>query len=137
MIARAPTKHRPAGHERAMRWPASPPLLGAVVMQLTGCGARTGFDVDTVPTAPSATGTNTSPAIPGAQGTEDGVFCAFNAGPVSSCDAPAADGPVQRCSPRSRHCLNIAGQWGCCSGDSNNDGSGGVCYFPMFGSVCN
>ena len=80
--------------------------------------------------APGDSGADTSPASPGMQSAEDGVFCAFKTGPVSSCDAPAADGPVQRCGPLERHCVNIAGQWGCCISESNNNGSGGSCTFP-------
>jgi hypothetical protein len=116
-----------------MRRLSSLALLVALVG--AGCGARTGFDGD--PGSNGGTsGPGTSGASPsrGAARPENGTFCALHVGLVPSCDAPASDGPVQRCRGR-YHCVNVSGQWGCCCSDSNNNGAGGVCGFPS-GILC-
>jgi hypothetical protein len=64
------------------------------------------------------------------------VYCAFNAGPVLSCDVPASAGPVQRCAATARYCVDVGGQWGCCSGRTINDGAHGVCFFSSTPGYC-
>jgi hypothetical protein len=111
-----------------MRVLSSLALLVALVG--AGCGARTGNDGDPGSDhGTSGPGTSDASSARGTAGPQNGVFCAFHVGLVPSCDAPASDGPVQRCGPHF-HCVNVSGQWGCCSADSNNNGAGGTCSFP-------
>jgi len=100
-----------------------------------GCGARTGFLTDEGGdggtlgergsgddgSSPSGSGGSA-----GGGGAGSGVLCAFHHGPVASCDSAPGD-LVMRCS---LVCLNIDGQWGCCTSHGPNDGRGGVCGFP-------
>jgi hypothetical protein len=92
-----------------------------------GCGARTGFDEEL-----SSMGETTSSGG-GAASTarESGPFCAFNVGPVASCDAGVSAGSVQRCGAVNHYCIDVGGHWGCCSSPSHNNGAGGVCTFPL------
>jgi hypothetical protein len=102
-----------------------------------GCGARTGpltdegADGGTVGergggddgSSPSGTG-----GLAGGGGGESTVLCTFHHGPVASCDSAPGD-LVMQCSDV---CLNIDGQWGCCTSHGPNDGPGGSCAFPEF-----
>jgi hypothetical protein len=102
------------------------PVLAAVV--LGACGTRTGLllaEQNTETQGDSIQDASTAADVGGDDAYEGGgVFCALYAGPVASCDAGAAAGPVQRCNtdtPYSK-CTRIFepggdkpdGQWGCC-----------------------
>ncbi len=107
-------------------------LFALATYVLAGCGARTGFDTDVSrEPADSDASESTDSDASESSGSVDGVFCAINVGPVPSCDVPASDGAVQRCNATFRHCVNAGGQWGCCNGESNNNGAGGSCLFPI------
>jgi hypothetical protein len=119
-----------SGHQRAMRRLSSLVLLAAAMPHLTGCGARTGFDVGLDEGAQGPSDASTSPRATVSPNEDEGVLCAFHVGPVSSCNVPVTDGPVQRCGPPFGHCIDVGGQWGCCNSPSNNNGAGGSCSFP-------
>ncbi len=112
-----------------MRWSEGVLALAiaTVVAVGPGCGARTGFLTD---------GSGDDGATPGERagggsagggvGAGSGVLCAFHHGPVASCDSAPGD-LVMQCDDV---CLNIDGQWGCCTSHGPNDGRGGSCFFP-------
>jgi hypothetical protein len=109
-------------------------LLGCVLVNVTGCGARTGLEVGDLPFDRASgddggePGEGTGSSGGGSSG--GGPFCALHVGPIPTCHAPASDGPVAQCDPPVNHCVNVDGQWGCCTSDSDNNGPGGVCSFP-------
>jgi len=95
---------------------------------LCGCGTRTGLLPGTDPNGQggagdvaegdAAAGVDADAHIEGG----GGVHCALNIGPVSSCDAGEAAGPVQLCTGKYAACVRVFlpdsgvpfGDFGCC-----------------------
>jgi hypothetical protein len=102
-------------------------LVTWVALNDAGCGARTGLYVDEGP-LDRANGGDGGESSEGT-GAGGGPFCALHMGPVSTCQLPASDGAVQQCDATFSHCVNVDGQWGCCTSESGNNGSGGSCRF--------
>jgi hypothetical protein len=104
-------------------------LVGAT----SACGDRTGLLLLADDSAPDSSGT-----FDGAEEGEDGAFtegvlCSLNAGPVGSCDAGPAAGPVQRCTMNFPVCTNteFPGRgWGCC--ERNPPDNRYDCLFQQF-----
>lgn len=89
----------------------------ATLAWVFACGARTGLLEDQI-SSPTLDGSDGASEQGGEDGGGSGVFCSLNEGPVSSCDAGPAAGPVQRCGPGFAVCTQILSPgWGCCSPD--------------------
>jgi hypothetical protein len=95
--------------------------LALLLASTAACGAHTGFDY----VQPSAGGAGRAEAGADADdgaasegdagGGGDGVLCSLYAGPVASCDAGTAAGPVQRCPSHYPVCAEeFPPLWGCC-----------------------
>jgi hypothetical protein len=121
-----------------MRWSngAAGAAMTAVLVMGWGCGARTGFlddfgsgaETSGEPGSSAGRGDGGSQGQGGSGGEGTGVYCAFHHGPIASCDSAPGDF-VLFCT---RVCLEIDGQWGCCTSHGPNDGPGGTCAFPDF-----
>jgi hypothetical protein len=98
----------------------------AVLLMCWGCGARTGFldEFGNGAETNAGLGDGGSPGQGGAESTA--VLCAFHHGPVASCDSAPGDAVL----PCTEVCLEIDGQWGCCTSGGPNNGAGGSCAFP-------
>ena len=103
-------------------------LVACVPVNVTGCGARTGLEVGDLPFDGASGDDGGEPGEGPARGAV-GSFCALNVGPIPTCNAPASDGPVLQCNAIFTHCVNVSGQWGCCTSESGNNGAGGSCAF--------
>ncbi len=104
-------------------------LLSAAVSGVGACGDRTELLA-----VREASGGDLDGAIDdGAYSADGGILCSLYAGPVDSCDAGAAAGPVQRCTAEFSRCsdTDIPGEgWGCCipnPGGDHND-----CTYTQF-----
>lgn len=90
-----------------------------------GCGSRTGLLVPESEgeSSPDAASDSERPEGDSAAGGGDGgVFCSLYLGVVSSCDAGAQAGPVQRCTADFPTCAEPPGfsMWGCCVANPPN-----------------
>jgi hypothetical protein len=121
-----------------MRWSdgAAGAAMTAVLGMGWGCGARTGFPDDFGNGAETSgePGSSAGPGDGGSQGQGGGggegtgVYCTLHHGPVASCESAPGDA-VSFCT---QVCLEIDGQWGCCTSRGPNNGAGGSCAFPEF-----
>jgi hypothetical protein len=85
------------------------------------CGARTGlFTAQAEDEKDAAAADGALPDAGSGEGDAEGEggaggYCSLYEGPVASCDAGAAAGPVQRCAPPTPVCTQMASPgWGCC-----------------------
>jgi hypothetical protein len=113
-----------------MRWSEGVPAMAiATVLAVgPGCGARTGFLTDEGGDGGTLgeQGSGDDGSGPSGGGGGSGVYCTFHHGPVASCASAPGD-LVMLCD---LVCLNVDGQWGCCTSHGPNNGSGGSCGFP-------
>jgi hypothetical protein len=104
----------------------------ALLVAFSACGARTGLgvlegDIDARDAAEDEAQLGDGPTADGGGG-----WCSLYEGPIASCDASPAAGPIQRCvemGPYATTCLNYGGaQWGCCIVNPPNGLES--CYYP-------
>lgn len=103
---------------------------------MTACGSRADVAAPSGPDASERLGPGAPGEPPGTWQTDAesigsyrGVLYSLNEGPVDSCDAGAAPGPVQRCTWEFPICVQeFPPLWGCCEADpvSNLDD----CAYP-------
>jgi hypothetical protein len=97
-------------------------VLALVFCLISGCGSRTGLETseETMPTDASSS--------EGGDSANDGgdIFCDPDKGPIPASDADAS---TPQCTQTFPHCVEVAGEWGCCNGPGPYNGPMGSCIF--------
>jgi hypothetical protein len=100
-----------------------------------GCGARTGLFAPNDTGSPAQTGTDGGNES--SSSADGGTLCSLYEGPVDSCDAGPAAGPVQRCPASFSVCASEFGdgKWGCCVANPV-DGENNCIYQQVLEAGC-
>jgi hypothetical protein len=103
-----------------------PVALAFAACVIPSCGART----DLTDTGYGSTAGMSTPVarhngrLDSSADGADIVFCSIDLGPV-----PTDSLGAQICTEPFRYCVEIGGQWGCCTSPALNNGPGGSCIF--------